>query len=242
MKYYDLQSIPEWIYCDTDAIYFKTKQKKGKDIMKEAKFKIGDVVRILDGSKIKDFRCGYMSDMKNRIGEVHKISKVVRPFDSSEFPGYRFDDGTEYTWDERCLEKVDELYVVSVSGRNVFVLGKGKLGKARCNPEDKFDLAKGISLALDRMNDVVIKEGDLVEVVNPGFAYTTLCQWVTENIEDKTKIAKYKYGESVSKYMEGYVLKIAKHPIFDDYIAYVEGNNGCYVIGIKGLKKVKTHD
>lgn len=239
MRYFDLQSIPEWIYCDSDAIYFK--QKKGKDNMKmkEAKFKVGDMVRILDGSKLTDFRCGYMSDMENHIGEVHKISRVVKPFDSYEYPGYRFDNMT-YTWDERCLEKVDELYVVSVSGRNVFVLGNGKIGKARCNPEDKFDLAKGISLAIERMDaDDKIKEGDWVEVVDPGHAYTTYASWVVDNIKDKTKIAEYRFGESVPKYFEGKVIKIAKHDIFDDTLAFIEGYNGYYLVSLKALKKVK---
>lgn len=37
------------IYRDTDAIYIGKEEK----IMKKAKFKIGDMVRILDGSKIK---------------------------------------------------------------------------------------------------------------------------------------------------------------------------------------------
>lgn len=139
---------------------------------------------------------------------------------------------------ERCLEKVDELYVVSVSGRNVFVLGNGKMGKARCNPEDKFDLAKGISLALERMNDE-ISEGDWVEVVDPGYAYTTYSGWVSENIKDKTMIAEYRYGESVPKYLEGKVIKIDKHHMFDDTLAFIKGHNGYYLICLKGLKKVK---
>lgn len=228
-----------FVYADTDAIYVK--ERKDNIMKKEAKFKVGDMVRILDGSKIKDFRCGYMDDMKDHIGEVHTISSVFKPIDSDEYPGYRFKN-MEYVWDERCIEKVDDVYVVSVSGRNVFVLGNGKMGKARCNPEDRFDLAKGISLALERMDaDDKIREGDWVEVVDPGYTYTTLPGWVTENIDDKVKIAKYRYGECPEKYLEGRVLKIANHSIFNDTaVAYVEGYKGCYAIGIKGLKKVKT--
>lgn len=235
-----IKEMVNFLYGDTDAFYF-TKERKDNMKMKEAKFKVGDMVRILDGSKLTDFRCGYMDDMKEHIGEVHTISKVVNPFDSTEYPGYRFHN-MEYTWDERCLEKVDEMYVVSVSGRNVFVLGNGKMGKARCNPEDKFDLAKGISLAIERMDKIdgnEIKEGDWVEVVNPGHVYSTYSGWVSQNIKDKKMIAEYRYGESVPKYLEGKVIKIARHHTFDDKLAFIEGHNGYYLIGIKGLKKVK---
>ena len=233
--FYDFEEIRKWIYCDTDAVYFEVK-KKGKEKMKKAKFKEGDKVIIKDGSKIKNYHGGWIRSMNEYVGKTGTISYVSEYNDSR---GYRMKE-YDYTWDERGLVKADAVYTVIVSGRKVTVEGNGTTGEARCNPDDDFDLSKGISLAIERMN--AIKEGDWVEVVNPGKTYTTYSEWVTNNIENKILIAQYKYYESVPKFFEGKVIKIAKHGYDDDTLAFIKGYNGCYLISVSGLKKVKAYD
>lgn len=44
-------------------------------------------------------------------------------------------------------------YTVKIVGNKTVVTRKdGKVGEARCNPEDKFDVAEGIRIAIDRIN------------------------------------------------------------------------------------------
>lgn len=229
----------DWIYCDTDATYFRKKEKKGKGKMKEAKFKVGDRVIIKDGKNIGNYRGGWIKAMNEAVGKVYTISFVADPTEFYGSYGYRMKE-IDYTWDERGLVLADETIIISIKGNKVTANYNGNQGIARCNPEDYFDIKTGTFLALERLFADMgrIKEGDWVEVIDPGYAYTTLPKWVSENIKDKRKIAEYRYGQAPEKFMEGTVLKIAKHTTFDEDIAYFEGYNGCYVIGMKGLKKV----
>ena len=229
-----------WVYGDTYAMYYKTNEKKGTEKMKEAKFKVGDKVIIKDGSKIKDYRGGWIKAMKDEVGKVCTISFVANPTEFYDSFGYRMKE-IDFTWDERGLELADGTIIISIEGNKVTANYNGRRGIARCNTEDDFELKTGVAIAIDRLFADMdrIKEDDWVEVVDPGYSYTTLPEWVADNIKDKRKIAEYRYGQAPERFMEGTVLKIAKHPSFDDDLAYFEGYNGCYVIGIKGLKKVK---
>lgn len=240
-----IKEMINYIYGDNDGktkcfqTYYKVKEKERNRKMKEKKFKVGDKVIIKDGSKIKNYEGGWIKDMSEYIGRTCTISHVCCYNACTDTYGYRMKE-IDYTWDERGLALADETIIISIEGKKVTANYKGRSGIARCNPEDDFELKKGVVLAVERLIADMnrIKEGDWVEIVDPGQAYTTLPKWVAENIKDKEKIAEYRYGESAPKYLEGNVLKIAKHTRFDEDIAYVEGHNGCYVINIKGLKKV----
>lgn len=65
-----------------------------------AKFKIGDTVRILDGSTIPEYTGGWFGDMKRKIGNIRKIKDFVSYGDKS---GVILEDEI-FTWDERGLE------------------------------------------------------------------------------------------------------------------------------------------
>lgn len=70
-----------------------------------AKFKVGDKVRILDGSKIKNYSGTWCpKSMKHYVGEVHVIENV-RVHDDG-ITSYVMEDNC-FNWDERGLEPVE---------------------------------------------------------------------------------------------------------------------------------------
>ena len=95
--------------------------------------------------------------------------------------------------------------------------------------------------ALDKWED--IKEGDKVKIVNKGKCYDYYAEWVAKNIDDKEMIARYAFGFSPVQGSTGTVIKIADHGKNNDgLLVYVkdESEDKCYLIGIKGVKKVES--
>ena len=113
------------------------------------KFKVGDEVRILDGSKIRGYRGNFVDRMKDYIGET----ATIRDVDGHEPIGYYL-KGYPYIWDERGLELASpETIVIYRKGNEVIALDKstGKKAIARCNPADTFDFMTGAKLAFERL-------------------------------------------------------------------------------------------
>ena len=82
----------------------------GKDVVSKTinKFKVGDKVRILDGSDIPYYRGGYCSTMKQEVGKIYEIREIDNTAHFGELvKGYRL-KGSTFVWDERGLEKVSE--------------------------------------------------------------------------------------------------------------------------------------
>ena len=124
------------------------------------KFNIGDRVKVLDGSKIKDYTSGWA--MKEAIG---KEAVITDRYAIGKHPAYRikFDDSAfdnrfgTCNFDERGLE------LVGINSINFIIVGRrvisqmcGSNGEtitseARCHPDDEFDLKTGINIALDRL-------------------------------------------------------------------------------------------
>lgn len=73
-----------------------------------AKFKVGDKVRILDGSKIEHYTGGWNNiHMSNHIGKVYKVEAVHEHWADNSYAGYRLNVKgicTGCIWDERGLE------------------------------------------------------------------------------------------------------------------------------------------
>ena len=127
-----------------------------------SKFKVGDKVRILDGSKINNYEGGWITKMGRYVGEIHEISNVE--YLSSDSTRYRLED-IAYVWDERGLERCgNETIVIYRKGNEVIALDKrtGKKAIAKCSPEDTFDFNVGAKLAFDRLMNVN-KESTTVE-------------------------------------------------------------------------------
>lgn len=118
--------------------------------MSKAKFKVGDRVRILDGSKIKDYTCNWC--MSEHIGEIHTITHIIDRFRDGRI-GYKL-KGILCTYDERGLASVKpETIVIYRNGNEVIALDKstGKKAVAKCSPKDEFDFSIGAKLAFERL-------------------------------------------------------------------------------------------
>ena len=119
--------------------------------MSKPKFKLGDKVRILDGSKIKSYICGWSGGMKRHIGEIATIKSISQCLGAPSH--YRL-EGYVYNWDERGLELVKpEKIIIYRNGADVVAknTATGKTGVARCNPADEFDFHIGAKLAFERL-------------------------------------------------------------------------------------------
>lgn len=120
-----------------------------------SKFKVGDKVRILDGSKIENYTGRWARRMNVHVGEVHTITLVNRNWTGGRV-SYRV-DGYFYNWDERGLELASEQkIVITTHGRitKARLYDDEKLVRqavARCAPDDKFDFNVGAGLAFTRL-------------------------------------------------------------------------------------------
>ena len=151
------------------------------------KFEIGDRVKVLDGSKIKDYTCGWC--MNETIG---KEAVIINRYAIGKRPSYKikFDDRDfkrydSYTFDERGLESAGINIGFSINfstvGRKVYSslhTSNGEIIRAvaRCHPDDKFDLKTGMNIALERLLEKISSyNGKVVCVENNGsvkFSFT----------------------------------------------------------------------
>lgn len=128
--------------------------------MKE-KFKVGDKVRILDGSKIQNYRCGWSGNMGKLVGNIVTVDSVCES-SLGYHRGYRMKE-CDFIWDERGLELVesttDEITINRYGNKVVAKMGK-KVGVARCNETDEFELYTGVKIAVDRLfgKEIEVKE------------------------------------------------------------------------------------
>lgn len=90
-------------------------------------FKVGDKVRILDGSNIKHYTGGWaktencVKGMDAYIGEVVTITRKI--FYPSGAVGYKVKENS-YTWDGRGLEIVDEYETVVIERHRDKIIAK----------------------------------------------------------------------------------------------------------------------
>ena len=115
-----------------------------------SKFKVGDKVRILDGSNIENYAGRWNPEMGRYVGEIHEISYVMH---LSRYSRYEL-EGVPYVWDERGLERCgNETIVIYRKGNEVISLDKrtGNKAIAKCSQEDTFDFNIGAKLAFERL-------------------------------------------------------------------------------------------
>lgn len=134
-----------------------------------AKFKIGDEVRILDGSAIPDYTFGWCDRMKEAVGKICKIEGFV---DFGDRTGVRLED-MQCTWDERGLElaKVSNKY----NNGEIIIGNKFKIG----------DIVIGNDLADSRYN--ITRKGWIGKVVDIISNYTI----AVEGTNDRGKVSTY---------------------------------------------------
>jgi len=112
-----------------------------------SKFKVGDKVRVLDGSKIKDYTANWFAlAMEKYVGQVHEICDVFTHY--SNRTAYKLKDCGGYTFDERGLEpackfKVGDKVIGNEHADDIYsVTGKGWVGivtendPKKCNTGD----------------------------------------------------------------------------------------------------------
>lgn len=94
-----------------------------------SKFKAGDKVRILDGSKINDYAGDWVDNMKKYIGGIYTIDDIDSDFYGTG--GYRMKE-IGYVWDERGLELAE---------KHKFKVGDAVIGNEKANR--RYRLTKG---------------------------------------------------------------------------------------------------
>lgn len=146
--------------------------------MKE-KFKVGDKLRILDGSNIQSYRGGWTSDMDDFVGDIVTVESISEPLRGWNF-GYRMKE-CGFLWDEIGLElaETDQITINRYGNKVVAKMGK-KTGVARCNETDPFDLYTGVKIAVDRLfgKESEVEEvkrrakvGEYIKIVSPRSSY-----------------------------------------------------------------------
>ena len=142
------------------------------------KFKVGDRVRVLDGSKISDYTAYWNNFLMPTW--VGKEARITHRTIINGKPAYVL-EGTGFKWDERGLEPLkNDCIVIYRKGQEVIALDKvtGKKAVAKCSPEDTFDFNIGSKLAFERLLGVEqpqykevnrkAKKGEYVKIVKPN--------------------------------------------------------------------------
>lgn len=213
--------------------------------MKKAKFKLGDKVRILDGSKIDHYTGSWSGKMGRYVGDIVTIRSINTGWDDGRV-SYHMKE-RDYCWDERGLELVKFTPIVHIWCEDNKVYAKDVLSSktafARCSPEDDFDFLTGAKLALERLEKLnqPLAVGDEVRVINTGEIYANNWRWVCEHIKDGGLKTRFAYGEdlgypNVRRLDNKFIIRAIA-----DNKAYIElvtpGFGACHVIGLAGLER-----
>ena len=176
--------------------------------MSKAKFKVGDKVRILDGSHIKDFTGGYPAPMKKEIGRIATI-KGVTPFSNGRIAYHLY--GLGYNWDERCLELVTEKHNWKVA---IIPDGDKTIGRLY----DGHNLVKEVSTIKSPQDEYSIEE-----------AINVICERLTEKPEKKEEPPKLYNGKVVCVSNHCNPTKYTVGKIYQFVNGRIGGNNGILV-------------
>ena len=139
------------------------------------KYKVGDKVVVLDGSKAPHYTAGWVESMNPYVGKTLVVRSQEDYFAT---PVYKLVDGGGWSYDERYLAPAaSDRIVVYIDKKDPSkVVAKdvstGKTGVAKCSPEDIFDFYTGAKLAMNRLLGVEekveqeIEIGDTVEFIS----------------------------------------------------------------------------
>lgn len=126
---------------------------------------------------------------------------------------------------------------------------KKYVATARCAPEDEFNLGVGVSLAINRLNELLdnefskIKVSDKVKIKDIGEVYNGYAAWVSKNVHDIKEVARYAYCGNPDTDCVYEVIAIAPHSTEKrENLAYIKRIDGlffpCYLISLAGLEKM----
>lgn len=213
-----------------------------KEKKKVNKFKVGDIVRILDGSKIKDYTGGFVWGMKQNIGKLATISKI-------ETRGKRYCYllvGHGCLYDERGLELVSQspnkTLTITTSDTITTLTDGSHATSINRYYTDKHNERNAVSIVIDKYYDELDeikrvsklpKVGDKVRVVDKELTYDTYKQWLVKNNISIESALKWSNGELPKNGMIFEIIMIVENHVL------IENDRECYIIDIKGLEVVK---
>lgn len=120
----------------------------------------------------------------------------------------------------------------------------------KCAPEDEFDIAEAVKIAMQRLQeDDKIRVGDTVEIVNPGLGYATLSHELFKDVPLEYAV-NYRYGVVPKRGEVGKVVQFLNRAValVQVDLGRYEGDEDCrglwcnkpvYCFGISALKKIK---
>ena len=124
------------------------------------KYKVGEKVRVLDGSKAQHYTAKWVDSMNPYVGKTLVVRSQESHFES---PVYKLVGGGSWFYDEKYLAPAASV-APTTSDRIVVYIDKkdpskvvakdvstGKTGVAKCSPEDIFDFYTGAKLAMNRL-------------------------------------------------------------------------------------------
>lgn len=141
----------------------------------EFKYKVGEKVKVLDGSKAQHYTAGWVDLMNPYVGKTLEVRSQKSHFES---PVYKLVGGGIWSYDEKYLAPAySDRIVVYIDKKDPSkVVAKdvstGKTGVAKCSPEDIFDFYTGAKLAMNRLLGIdgkvaqKIEIGDTVEFIS----------------------------------------------------------------------------
>lgn len=125
------------------------------------KFKIGDRVKIIDGSGIEGYTGGWVETMYGLCGEIATISARNTSLKGRPYYNLKSENGDIKSWfmfDERGLKKANEerKIIITTDGTmtRAALYDDHKLIKealATCSKADAFDFEKGAEIAFERL-------------------------------------------------------------------------------------------
>lgn len=172
-------------------------------------FKVGDKVRILDGSNIKDYTGHWVTYMDVYIGKVATIEKRV-PFTGGRI-GYRLKEFA-YTWDGRGLKPVDKYELVDEYETVVIETHRDKIIAKRRNIVGVATYHGNYSeAAISALRSLIRKEkvrkfhkGDLVRYVREyGYFKVNTVGKIVEVDKGDTEMPFYVKFENAGRYWVG---------------------------------------
>lgn len=199
------------------------------------KFNVGDKVRVLDGSNIKDYVCGFCEEMDEFVGNVYTVERV-EDYGGGAI-GYELDEPF-YTFDERSLElvKPEEEIILRRYGNEITATDTihNKFFKEKLfHGDDSKEVAKNLA---DKMFGVTRKfdVGDIVvgnTKADSRYSFTRR-GWVGRVVNTR----KYTFDaidlKNDTKYTSLEYESFDKSKLYNDVVVCVDDGNG-FILGKK---------
>ena len=237
---------------ETELFNYLVEIKDEKEEIKMNKFKVGDRVRILDGSGIKKYTGGWVSSMNLNIGKIAKISSIEK---RKGMPCYQLGDFNyakltrDCVYDERGLELIEgtskpKAITITTSDTTTTITDGTHTTSINRYYTDKHDERNAINIVIDKYYDELTvsklpKVGDKVRIIDRGQTHSTYDEWLIKNNVDLKSAIKWRNGLSPKNGGEYTIKEIHKHEYFDADLALIEDAENAYIMNIKGLEVIK---